>query len=287
MKDYHCDFDISRNALDNLPFNNTEAVNQINVSAIYKFLPSSVDLHDLKEDPYPIPSLADREGYNVGADGTQNYLALGYSDYYKVMQAAKTYGISINKYFELGAASGRATRHFVTQRDTEEVWCSDINNRHVRWLLEHIPTVKPIFHPALPTLPLESNYFDIVTAFSVFTHIDTFETAWLAELRRILKPGGMAYITIHDDFTWKDLKDLPDTNRVITTLRSVDSNINVKLLEDLPYGIQSFRHTQTGPYRALTYHSQSYIHKVWGRYFKIKDIIPMHHGKQAVVLLIK
>ena len=30
-----------------------------------------------------------------------------------------------------------------------------------------------------------------------------FELAWLAELRRVLVPGGFAYLTIHSEHTWR------------------------------------------------------------------------------------
>ena len=36
---------------------------------------------------------------------------------------------------------------------------------------------------------------------AVFTHIDDLADAWLLELQRILEPGGMLYVTIHDERT--------------------------------------------------------------------------------------
>ena len=59
---------------------------------------------------------------------------------------------------------------------------------------------------ALPHLPIEDGSTALVYGFSVFTHIDEFETAWLAEIRRILRPGGVAYLTINSDDTWKSLE---------------------------------------------------------------------------------
>jgi hypothetical protein len=43
-----------------------------------------------------------------------------------------------------------------------------------------------------------------VTAFSVFTHINEPEIAWLLELRRILKIGGIACNSVHDEATWQN-----------------------------------------------------------------------------------
>jgi ubiquinone/menaquinone biosynthesis C-methylase UbiE len=59
---------------------------------------------------------------------------------------------------------------------------------------------------SIPHLPFEDNTFNLVSAFSVFTHIEAFETAWLMELKRILKPGGLAWITIHSENTWREME---------------------------------------------------------------------------------
>jgi hypothetical protein len=39
--------------------------------------------------------------------------------------------------------------------------------------------VKPVFNHCLPQLPFSDGQYDVVSAFSVFTHIDVWETAWL------------------------------------------------------------------------------------------------------------
>ncbi|NOT83593.1 MAG: methyltransferase domain-containing protein [Methylococcaceae bacterium] len=49
------------------------------------------------------------------------------------------------------------------------------------------------------TIPLENNSVDMVTAFSVFTHLLHEESyAYLAEFRRVLKPGGKIVFTFLD-----------------------------------------------------------------------------------------
>jgi ubiquinone/menaquinone biosynthesis C-methylase UbiE len=50
-----------------------------------------------------------------------------------------------------------------------------------------------------PHLPFEDDYFDLVYCGSVFTHISDLADAWLLEIRRILRTGAYAYITIHDN----------------------------------------------------------------------------------------
>jgi SAM-dependent methyltransferase len=129
-----------------------------------------------------------------------------------------------------------------------------------------------------PRLPLEDNYFDAVTAFSVFTHIDETESGWLLELRRILKPGGIAYLSIHDEETWK----IKDGNLLATVRDYLPPEIADS--PTLPVGktVATFR--QDDPYRCNVFHSREYINHVWGRYFEFLDFLPLRLDKQAIVV---
>jgi SAM-dependent methyltransferase len=51
-----------------------------------------------------------------------------------------------------------------------------------------------------PPLPYADCSFDLVYAFSIFTHLSVdLADRWIAELVRILKPGGYAWFTIHGE----------------------------------------------------------------------------------------
>jgi SAM-dependent methyltransferase len=52
-----------------------------------------------------------------------------------------------------------------------------------------------------PHVPFEDRTFDLIYCGSVFTHISELAEAWLLELRRILRPGGYVYVTIHTRHT--------------------------------------------------------------------------------------
>lgn len=288
--------DLSRNALDVEPFHNRHPVNdrpddefaqQARVLTPELLAHRSVREYAVR-DTWPIPAPADREGYSPGLD--VHYWASGLADFLKVQQAASRVGVQIDRYLDFGCASGRVIRHFAAQTEIAEIWGTDINQRHIRWLYEHLPQrVKPVFNHTLPTLPISDNYVDAVTAFSVFTHIDVFETAWLAELRRVLRPGGMAYLTVHNESTWEVLRgelENPD-NRLVRAILGVDPGFATAVHGPLPDGRTVYRHQQQGPYRAQVFHSNSYLRNVWARYFEIVDIMPGHHVRQSVVLMRK
>jgi SAM-dependent methyltransferase len=109
---------------------------------------------------------------------------------------------------DFGCGSGRLIRWLRGVADDSEIWGVDIRAEHVLWCREHL---QPPFHFAVttvvPHLPFEDRYFDLIHAGSVFTHIDDLVDSWLLELRRLLKPGGRLYLTIHDNTSVAMLKN--------------------------------------------------------------------------------
>lgn len=287
--------DISRNTMDDKPFENRGHVGTNDLSWFenqQRFTPKTLgdkSIYDMvARDTFPIPSIEDREGYSPDSDVL--YWASGLGDYLKLMAAAKRHGTEVKSYFDFGCASGRVLRHFACQSDIPDIWGSDINARHIRWLSEFMPRqVRPIANHCIPSLPLADNSVDLVSAFSVFTHIDTFELCWLAELRRVLSTNGIAFLTVHNEDTWLALRsdiENPD-NRLIQSIRKVDPDTDKKLMLPLRDTRTVYRFTPYGPYRAQVFHSNSYLEKVWGRFFDILEILPCHHVRQSVVVLRK
>lgn len=287
--------DISRNTLDTEPFNNlpapatlaaSEFKNAKRMATVEPLLGGRVLSELIAKDIYPIPCSDDRERYLLGYDG--QYWLSGLEDFLKIEQVAKRYGVNPRSVFDFGCASGRVVRHFAAQSDVPEIWGSDINRRHIRWLYEFMPhTVKPIFNHCIPTLPMRDNSVDIISAFSVFTHIDTFETSWLAELRRILSDDGIAYITVHNEDTWAAIRESIDdkANRLVQSIINIDPSFRETLMGDMPDTKSVYRFSQSGPYRAQVFHSNNFLKQVWGRFFTIEEILPLHHARQTVLIL--
>lgn len=283
--------DISLNHDSTAPFNNFPSPAEM---PIEEFKPGGVLPDDLlggvpladyiARDTYPIPDVADREGYNQ--DFNARFFLTGLADYLKINAAADKYGVDIQSYYDFGCASGRVLRHFCAQSEIPSIWGSDINGRHIRWLNDYLPPLLKIVHNScVPQLPIADHSFDVVSAFSVFTHIDTFETAWLAELYRVLKPGGLCYLTVHNEDTWALLQNAGEENGLLKRFREVDPNFNDLLEHAIPTERKCFRYTDVGPYRALVVHSNAYLKKTWGRFFEILEIQGKAHGYMQSVLI--
>jgi SAM-dependent methyltransferase len=76
---------------------------------------------------------------------------------------------------------------------------SDLNPRLVAWCVANLPGAYARNGPR-PPLDLPKGAVDLVYAHSVLTHLtEATATAWLGELARVLRPGGLALLTFHDE----------------------------------------------------------------------------------------
>ena len=97
-----------------------------------------------------------------------------------------------------GCGWGRLTRTFAAADTFGEIWGIDIDHDNLAWARANIPAARFVKVPLYPPTELPANHFDLVYAVSVMTHLTRDAQAkWLAEIRRVLRPGGMALLTFH------------------------------------------------------------------------------------------
>jgi len=237
-----------------------------------------------KKDTAPLPSTEDREGYYESRH--YDFWLSGLEEYQKIKRESAEAGLNIDnhlKVLDFGCASGRVLRHFLYQSNAD-IWGCDINEDHVTWCNKFLSGRSRIFqNTSLPHLQVEDNFFDIVYCLSVFTHIETFETSWLCEIRRILKPGGIAYITIHDETSWKNMPDWGVRRAIVN-----HPEFNPIWLETgFPNEKFVSRWAEDKSYTSNVFYKLSYIKNIWSRFFSIVKVIPMGSSYQTVLILKK
>lgn len=260
-------------------------------SDIFSTFPDTPIEKLIARDSYNLPATSDRELYH--GDRHYDWWLSGLLDYLKIIAVMEKYDRPIkfgDSFYEMGCASGRVLRHFATQQNGIDVWGSDINNRHIEWMRLNLPSKIKIFqNTILPQIPMESNSIDIACAFSVFTHIDDFDFSWLCEIRRVLKKGGIFYVTIHSDDTWESLR--PE-DQIYKALLAMSPRIKeYAITEDFLSGPLPKDKTvfswQADNYNTNVFHKKDYIHREWGRFFEIREIIRGGSQYQDVVVMQK
>ena len=95
---------------------------------------------------------------------------------------------------DFGCGAGRILRH-LTDTGAELHGC-DIDAPSIEWIERNMsPPLHAFRNGEAPPLDRPEDSFDLVYAVSVFTHIGDLWAAWLLELRRVLKPGGILIAT--------------------------------------------------------------------------------------------
>lgn len=133
-----------------------------------------------------------------GSPDADFFLALGRraADEFATLAAVHGRPLDDAAVLEFGCGCGRVARHLIGRG--VQVAGADLNPRLVRWCRANLPGRWEV-NGARPPLAFADAAFDVVYALSVFTHFyDDGARAWLAELARVVRPGGLALLTVFD-----------------------------------------------------------------------------------------
>lgn len=147
---------------------------------------------------------------------------------------------------------------------------TDIDGEAIGWCQENLHEVGTFAQNGeWPPLPYGEDTFDFVYSVSVFTHLpQPMEGAWLAELRRVAKPGALLLLSVHGE------------------------NLFPKTFSDeaAQFAKTGFAYLQLGSTAGLpdfyqtAYHSPRYVRERWGQMFEIETILPAGVGNQDLVV---
>ena len=96
-----------------------------------------------------------------------------------------------------GCGPGRVARHLPELLNNKSnVYGTDYNQKSIEWCKRNIENVEFNQNKLEAELPYEDNFFDAIYGISIFTHLSReMHFNWFEELKRILKPDGIIFIT--------------------------------------------------------------------------------------------
>jgi SAM-dependent methyltransferase len=163
------------------------------------------------------------------------------------------------KLLDWGCGCGRMTAHFLRENSGPEVHGCDVDAEAIAWCRANLGSGRFEAIAPFPPTPYADASFHLVAGYSVFTHLTKeAQFAWLAEIRRILAPGGIFVVTVHGDFA----SSLAFQGEVGSRLAS---GICDEIHDDSLNGI-----VPAGYYRG-TFQSEEYTRREWGRDFDILE----------------
>lgn len=173
-----------------------------------------------------------------------------------------------------GCGCARVSRYFLGVPGVE-LTGADVDPDNVGWCRDHFPQARWEVLPLRPPSELPTAGFDLAFGVSVFTHLkEPDQLAWLAELERVVRPGGLALMTFHGEASvfWAGLS-AERYDRL--TRKGIADQANP--LYDADLGEPDY-------YRD-TFHTREYVERVWGRHFEILAVEPCAVAHQDLVVM--
>ncbi len=164
------------------------------------------------ESGLPIPDLPpeDIQLKFTGRSGRQN-LEQAFAFYKIVLENCQV--SSSSQILDFGAGWGRVSRFWLREVPINQVWSVDPYSTAVHWMREtNLRTNTLQINPRPPIPELFSSQFDVIYAYSVFSHLsEDYFLRWDESLRSLLKPDGrlvyttrgLQYIRFIQQKNWK------------------------------------------------------------------------------------
>jgi SAM-dependent methyltransferase len=158
----------------------------------------------------------------AGAGGRREYVEGGAQAANELADALMVAGrrpVDLESVLDLGCGAGRVLPHMAALAPQSRCAGCDVDAAAIDWARAHRPGIEWSLTSFEPPLPYASESFALAYSISVFSHLGRgLQERWLDEVRRVLRPGGVALISIHGRHAFEEFR----SGRVTTSWCSAD-----------------------------------------------------------------
>jgi SAM-dependent methyltransferase len=246
-------------------------------------LPRSSSMRAGSDGPLPVPPPEHREGYGRDAE---HYLEIGRRHVEAMSSVLRAAGAPIEEagtILDFGCSAGTMLR-WLEPRPGRSLWGVDVNAASIHWAQDHLsPPFLFATTTSLPHLPFEDGSFDLVYSGSVFSHIADLADAWVLELRRVLRPGGSAYLTILDKHSIDLLRAPASQSPLTAALADFEQQHGV----DLRTSNFAVLVMARAPRTSLVFYDVEALVERWGQFLEVTEVAEEAYGYQTALVLRK
>jgi len=177
---------------------------------------------------------------------------------------------------DFGCGAGRVLPHVAGLAPGAACTGCDVDRAAIDWAAEHRPGPAWALSSFEPPLPFATESFDLVYSVSVFSHLGRGpQDRWLAELARVLRPGGTALLSVHGPTAFEAFR----SGRVRTAWCRRDAFTRGPLHER-DFVFSPYTHSPwtaadlpgVGRDYGLAFHGHTFIRETWSRHLAVREV---------------
>jgi SAM-dependent methyltransferase len=196
-----------------------------------------------------------------------------FREFHEILGRHQVAFYDFNSILDFGCGCGRLLIPLSFLADPRKLSGTDIDPEPIAWLKANYPHFKALdVNGHAPPTKYAPGEFDFVYGISIFTHLpEDMQHAWLAELSRIIKPGGHGIFTVHGE---NHFIHLPETDRS-SLLEKGFHYADMGATEGLP------------EFYKASFQTPDYVKREWARYFDVLAVYPKGICQNQDAVLVK
>jgi SAM-dependent methyltransferase len=218
--------------------------------------------------------------------GSSGKLALG--EGFKFYSEIKRYVANLGRpltrdsqILDFGCGWGRMIRFFLKDIVADNLYGIDVNSEMIDICLNKVRLGNYSVGKPEPPTEFANNSFDVVYAYSVFSHLaEPVHIKWVEELSRILKPGGMLIVTVWGRNFLEFCRSLRGQNHEFDWHKALANSFLDTEAALADYDNGKFLYSPTGGGAALPASfygeaviSPGYVKREWTKYLRFCDFV--------------